>query len=338
MHNGPMIDWNDLRYLLAVARCGSTAAAARALGVNQSTVVRRVAALEEALGLRLFNRKRDGYRPTAEGKALLEEAVGVEGAVHAFTRRAAALDSADTGSLRVTTAEGMALGLVPQLLNAFHRRHPGIQVHLVIEDRYQDLSDGQTDVALRAGPPGDETLIGRKLSDQCWAVYGSRSYVEQHGAPASPEDLNSHRLIGLEGAIDGIMPARWLQSVAPRAEIACRSNSVLGLLFAVQSGFGLSPLPCHIGDPVADLVRVVDPLPALTDGFWMLTHPDLRKRPKVRAFFDFMAKEIVPYRPLLLGRTRPLRGEAAPDAAPAEPLFNPERGLPRPPAGTKPIA
>jgi DNA-binding transcriptional LysR family regulator len=338
MHNGRMIDWNDLRYLLAVARCGSTAAAARALGVNQSTVVRRVAALEDALGLRLFNRKRDGYRLTGEGKALLENAAGVEEQVHAFTRRAAALDSALTGSLRVTTAEGMALGLVPQLLNAFHRRHPGIQVHLLIEDRYQDLSDGQADVALRAGPPGDDALVGRKLCDQCWAVYGSRGYVDQHGAPATPEDLNKHRLIGLEGAIDGIMPARWLRSIAPRAEIACRSNSVLGLLFAVQSGFGLSPLPCHIGDPT-DLVRCVDPLPALTGGFWILTHPDLHKRPKVRAFFDFVAKEIVQYQPLLLGRTRaPGRGEAAPGATAAELPSNTELGLSHPSGDAKPCA
>jgi DNA-binding transcriptional LysR family regulator len=311
-----MLDWNDLRFLLAVARDGSTAAAARALAVNQSTVVRRIAALEAGLGLRLFNRQRQGYRLTAEGRALVEQAAVVEGAVQDLTRRAIALDNALTGSLRVTTAEGMALGLVPQLLNEFHRRHPGMQVDLLIEDGYQDLSDGRADVALRAGPPGDGALVGRKLSDQAWAVYASRSYVERCGIPHGPQDLERHQLVGFEGAIDGIIPARWLQAVAPRGEIACRSNSILGLLFAVQSGFGLALLPCHIGDTAEDLVRVVDPQPALIGGFWILTHPDLQKRPKIRAFFDFMAAEIVKYRPLLVGQTRAPRQVGEPGDVP----------------------
>jgi DNA-binding transcriptional LysR family regulator len=296
-----VIDWNDLRFLLAVARGGSTAAAARSLGVNQSTVVRRVAMLEDGLGLRLFDKKRDGYRLTPEGEALLPEATAIEASVQALTRRAAALDSALTGSLRVTTAEGMALGLVPQLLNEFHRRHPRIQVNLLIEDRYHDLSDGQAEIALRAGPPGNGSLIGRKLSDQSWAVYGSQSYLERCGSPTIPNDLNGHRLVGFEGSIQDITPARWLREVAPHGEIACRSNSVLGLLFAAQSGFGLALLPCQIGDPETDLVRVIDPQPGLTSGFWILTHPDLQKQPKIRTFFDFMVEEIVKYRPLLVG-------------------------------------
>ncbi|WP_246804292.1 LysR family transcriptional regulator [Mesorhizobium mediterraneum] len=305
-----MIDWNDLRFFLAVASAGNTAAAGRQLGVNQSTVVRRITAMEEALRLRLFNRKRDGYRLTPEGEALLQEATAVEAAVQALTRRAAALDSAFTGSLRVTTAEGMALGLVPQLLNEFHRQYPGIRVHLLIEDRYNDLSDGQAEIALRAGPPGDGSLVGRKLSDQSWAIYGSGSYVERWGSPTTPHDLNVHRLIGFEGSIEDITPARWLRAVAPDCEIACRSNSVLGLLLAVQSGFGLALLPCQIGDAEADLVRVIDPQPGLTSGFWILTHPDLHKRPKIRAFFDFMVEEIAKHRALLLGQTRPSRASA----------------------------
>jgi DNA-binding transcriptional LysR family regulator len=304
MHNSKMIDWNDLRHLLAVAREGSTAAAARTLRVNQSTVVRRVAALEKALGLRLFDKKRDGYRLTSEGVVLVEEATAVEAAVLTLTRRASSLDSALTGLLRVTLPEGMALGFIQPLLNAFHRQYRGIQVKLMIEDRYRDLGDGHADVALRAGPPGDDTLVGRKLTDAAWAVYGSRDYVDRCGIPACPEDLNSHRLIGFEDSIAHITAARWLQNIAPRGEIASRSNSILGLLFAVQSGFGLAMLPCLIGDPEADLVRVFDPLPELKFGLWILTHRDLHKTPKVRAFFDFMAAEIEPFRPLLLGLTR----------------------------------
>jgi DNA-binding transcriptional LysR family regulator len=305
MHNHPVIDCDDLRHLLAVAREGSTAAAARALGVNQSTVVRRVAALEEGLGLRLFDKRRDGYRPTAEGVALVGEAGAVEASVLAFLRRAASLDGALAGSLRVTTAEGIAARLMPALLGEFHRRYPEMRVNLLIEDRYRELGDGQADVAIRAGGPGDDTLVGRKLGDLAWAVYGSRGYVERHGRPAAPADLDGHHLVGFEGALERIAAARWLREVAPRGLVACRSNSILGHLMAAQLGVGLALLPCHIGDAEAELVRVVEPPPALTAGLWVLTHPDLCRSPRVRAFLDFMAVEIERYRPLLLGRVRP---------------------------------
>jgi DNA-binding transcriptional LysR family regulator len=312
MHNGSMIDWNDIRYFLAVARSGTTAAAARSLNVNQSTVVRRLAVLEQGLGLRLFSKKREGYRLTCQGEALLQEAAAVEASVQTFSRRAAALDDALSGSLRVTTAEGMAIGLVPKLLDEFHRRHPGIQVNLIIEDSYNDLSDGSAEVALRAGPPGEGELVGRKLTEASWAVYASRSYVERRGSPATPNDLNAHRLVGFEGPLERIRPARWLQEVAPHGEISYRSNSILGLLFAAQSSYGLALLPCQIGDPESDLVRVLDPLPELTFDFWILTHPDLHKNPKIRAFFDFMTEEIIRYRPLLLGKTRQCREHVSP--------------------------
>ena len=302
-----MIDWNDLRYFLSVAGAGSTSAAARQLGVNQSTVVRRIAALEHGLGLRLFNKRRDGYRLTPEGEALVQEATAVEASVQALTRRAAALDGALTGSLRVSS---VAMGLAPQLVNEFQRRHPGMKVILLIEDRYNDLSDGRADIALRAGPPGNGTLVGRKLADISWAVYGSRGYVERYGSPATPDDLNDHRLVGFEGAIEDITSARWLRSVAPRCEFACRSNSVHGLLMAAKSGFGLALLPCEIGDAERDLIRVIGPQPELTVGFWILTHPPQRKRPKIRAFFDFMAEEIVKCRPLLRGQTQASCGNA----------------------------
>jgi DNA-binding transcriptional LysR family regulator len=301
MHNGTVIDWNDLRYLLAVARGGSTAAAARALTVNQSTVVRRVALLEKGLGLRLFDKRRDGYRLTQEGATLVEEAGAVEASVLALTRRAASLDSALTGSLRVTAPEGIALRLLPQILSEFHRCFPGMRVNLLIEDQYRDLGDGQADVALRAGHLGNDALVGRKLADLAWAVYGSRSYLDRHGWPCSPEDLNDHHLVGFEGALERIMAARWLAAVAPDAVIACRSNGILGHLMAAQSGVGLAVLPCHIGDSEADLVRVIDPRPEITGGFWILTHPELHRTPKVRAFFDFIVGEIDRYKPLLLG-------------------------------------
>ncbi|MEQ8357824.1 MAG: LysR family transcriptional regulator [Kiloniellaceae bacterium] len=305
------MDWNDLRYFLAVARAGTTSAAARSLVVNQSTVVRRLTTLEAALGVQLFYKRRDGYHLTPEGERLMPDAAAVETAVLSLKSHAASLEKGFTETLRVTTAEGMALGLVPQLINEFHRQNPGIRISLLIEDRYQDLASGEAEVALRAGPPGSDNLVGRKLSNICWAVYASQGYLDRAGTPALPEAINDHKVVGFEGPIEHIKPALWLRRVAPRCEIVSRSSSVLGLLFAAQSGFGLAVLPCHIGDPEPTLVRVVDPLPGLTGDFWMLTHPRLHKQSKVRAFFDFMSQEIGKYHALLRGETREKRDIAS---------------------------
>jgi len=304
MHNATMIDWNDLSYFLAVARNGSTAAAARTLGVNQSTVTRRIAVLEEGLAVRLFDKHRSGYRLTRAGTDLLPHAIKVEEAVLGLCRQATSLERDLTGSLRLTTAEGVAYGLISPLLNAFHERFPGLRVNLLIEDRYVDLSHGEADVALRAGRTIKGDLIGRKLVDGAWAAYAIQDYVDRHGCPGTAQDLNAHRLVGFEGDLERIDAAQWLHATAPSGEIACRSNSILGHLMAAKSGVGIALLPCHIGDPEGDLVRVLPPIREILGEFWLLTHPDLHRTPKVRAFFDFMTSEIKKYRPLLLGETR----------------------------------
>jgi DNA-binding transcriptional LysR family regulator len=299
-----MIDWNDLRYFLAVARDGSTSGAARALGVNQSTVSRRIAALEEELGLSLFEKSRYGYRLIERGNELKECALATEAAVAAFCRAAAFHDEALQGVLRVTTAEGIAYGLLSPLLDEFHQLYPRMRVDLMLEDRFADLHQGQADVAVRAGRPSDSSLICRKLTDAAWAVYASRSYVTRNGLPETPAALNGHRLIAFDGAMARIEAARWLHNVAPQAEIVSRSNTILGHLMTIKSGFGIGVLPVHIGDPEPDLTRVVDPLPELMNEFWLLTHPDLKETPKVRAFFDYLAENIRKYEDLLQGRTR----------------------------------
>jgi DNA-binding transcriptional LysR family regulator len=318
-----MIDWNDLSYFLAVAREGSTAAAARALKVNQSTVSRRIAVLEEGLGVRLFDKSRDGYRLTSAGAELVNNARTIDESVAAFCRRAASFDTRLSGSLRLSTAEGIAYRLLPPLLRAFQEQHPGLRINLVLEDRFVDLSQGQADIALRAAfdtdgrtalrGAGAGAVIGRKLVDGAWAVYASRSYVGRHGRPATPAALNSHRLIGFEGTLERMPVSRWLEAVAPDGTIAMRSSGIIAHLMAVKSGAGAALLPCHVGDPEPDLVRVIPPIPELQGEFWLLTHTDLHKTPKVRAFFDFMAAAIKKYRPLLMGET--YRGGARERAA-----------------------
>lgn len=160
-------------------------------------------------------------------------------------------------------------------------------VNLLIEDRYNDLGDGQAEVALRAGPPGNDSLIGRKLSDQSWAVYGSRSYVERSGRPTTPDDLNGRQLIGFEGPIENITPARRLRAMAPDCEIACRSNSVLGSCLLSNRALGWAC--CRARSAMRKRISCADPQPGLIGGFWILTHPDLHKRPKNPGILRFHA-------------------------------------------------
>lgn len=186
-----VFEWDDLRYLLAFARAGTLQAAAKALGVNQSTVQRRILVLEQRAGRRLVERHRGSYRMTELGSELISSVEDVEAAVAAFGRRLAASEKGLTGTIRVTCGSNLAarLGNTP-LIDAFHARHPGLRLVLLISDRFLDLSKGEADVAIRRGEPQDQSLVGRKIADAIWSVYASRAYVERHGRPKGNNRLN----------------------------------------------------------------------------------------------------------------------------------------------------
>jgi DNA-binding transcriptional LysR family regulator len=299
-----MFDWNDLRHFLAVARTGSTIAAAKALGWSQSTIQRRLARLERQLGCKLVERHPTGYQLTALGEDLRPYAEEVEEAVAVFERHLASSDKGLTGTVRVTCPEGLVDPLLTPLIDAFQSRFPGLRVDLIVTERFLDLSKGEAEIAVRGGEPRDPALIGRKIADNPWAVYASRSYIERHGRPERPEDINDHAIIDFSGDIANLLLAKWLRSVAPRATIAARSNSVIGLLMAAKSGVGVTILPVQLGDPAEELIRVIDPRPELKSQIYLLVHPDLRHAPRVRAFFDFVIAEIGAFRPMLLGKTQ----------------------------------
>lgn len=299
-----MFDWNDLRYFLAVARTGSTLAAAKAIGLSQSTVQRRLAVLEQRLNRQLVERHPTGYKLTALGEELRSYAEQVEEAVAAFERRLASSDKGLTGVVRVTCPEGLANNLALPLIEQFHARYPGLRADLVVTERILDLSKGEAEIAIRGGLPTDPVLICRKLSDNPWAVYASRSYLEQHDRPRCPADIVHHKVIGFSGDIANVHFAKWFESVAPRVAIAARSNTIVGLMMAAKSGAGLAILPAQLGDPEPDLVRVLES-PDLVSYVYLLVHPDLQHVPRVRAFVDFIFAEMANFRPLLSGRTRP---------------------------------
>ncbi len=297
-----MFDWNDLKFFLAVASKGSTISAARSLGVNQSTVQRRLATLEQNLGQRLVERLPSGYRLTELGVAMLPLAESVAKAAASFEQGLADLGRDRVGIIRLTCPEPIAFRLTQSgILDRFQRANPGMKVEFVLSDQYVDLSKGEADVALRSGDTDDNVLVGRKIANSLWAVYASRQYAERNGAPADVGDLAVHPLIAFEESMTKHRVMTWLKEVAPSATYAARNTSVLGMIYAAKAGLGVAPLPMALGDAEPDLVRLFGPVPELTRAWRILAHPDQRNTPRISAFFAFVLKESEALRPILTG-------------------------------------
>jgi DNA-binding transcriptional LysR family regulator len=302
-----MFAWDDLKHFLAFAREGSILAAAKRQRVNQSTVQRRLAELEDRLGRSLIERHLGGYRLTEMGRELLPYAERIEEAVTAFERHLASCDSELTGAVRVTCTAtvGDRLRRSP-LFDAFHARFPGLRIELVLSDRFVDLSKREADIAIRSQGREleDETLIGRKIAEGGWGLFASRSYIERHGRPRSPADLASHFTVRFDGAIENHSAARWLRANAPHAPVTASSESFAALVLAVKSGAVVAPLPFALGDAESELVCVIDDIPELVSHFYLLVHRDMQRQPRVRAFFDFVVSEIKVFRSVLSGEPR----------------------------------
>lgn len=295
-------DWDDLKHFLAVARHGSTLAAGRALGLDQSTVQRRLTALEQRFGQPLVQREPSGYRLTEFGRALLPRAEQVEQAVTAFSQQVATATAEVVGVIRVTCPEPIVNRITQtSFLERFRVRHPALHVQFVMSDKYIDLAKGEADVALRSGDTDDGELVGRKIADSIWAVYASKDYIERSGRPERIEDLAQHPMVGFDDTLAKHRITAWLRKVSSGATLAARSSSVLGLVYSAKAGIGVAPLPMSIGDAEPDLVRVIGPVPELTRVWRILTTSELRKTPRVAAFFDFVISEIETLRPILRG-------------------------------------
>jgi DNA-binding transcriptional LysR family regulator len=297
-----MFDWNDLRHLIAVSRSGSTLAAAKAMGVNQSTVHRRLVELERRIGLSLVKRRPAGYRLSELGEALLDAMLAVETAVEGFERKVRALKHDLTGTVRLTCPEPVVPRIVASgLLERFHARYPGLTVAFVTSDRYLDLDKGEADVAFRSGEPVDDRLFGRKICDSVWAIYASKSYVQQHGRPETIADLAQHAMIGFDGIMQNHRVAQWLPTAVPGARIVSRSASMLGAVSSVKAGVGIAPLPTTLGDAEDGLVQVLPPVEALTRSWYVLTAAELRRTPRIAAFVDAILDDVPALKAALVG-------------------------------------
>ncbi|MCJ2060140.1 LysR family transcriptional regulator [Methylobacterium sp. J-048] len=291
---GVLLDWDEFRFVKAVAERGGLTAAAAQLGINHSTAFRRLGSIEARLDARLFERLRTGYVPTPAGLAMIEAAARIETDVAQFSRTIAGQEQAPSGELRVTAPVNVATGLLMPILATFCARYPQIRLDLILAEAALNLSRRDADVAIRASRNPSETLVGRRLTGLAWAVYGQADRV--YG------DLAAEDWVVPGSAVAGSLFTPFIEARVPAEQVRLRINTVTGLTAAVAAGIGIGPLPCFEGDAERGLRRLSGPHPEIAADLWMLTHPDLRHAGRVRAFMDHLAEAILPLRARFEGR------------------------------------
>lgn len=289
-----MLDWNDLRYFIAVAREGSTLAGARRLRTSQTTVARRIAALEGALALPLFEKRQSGYALTPAGFELLARAEQVERSVNGFAEAASAQARDLSGTVKVTTEEVYAITLLAPILRELHERHPEIVIELDTSQRVRDLGAGEADISLRSTKSSDQPagLVGRQLCPDDWALYCSRDYAARHGVPGTLAELRHHSFIGGGGGNLWIHYQAWLKTLGLEQQVAMHHATSGGLLSGIRSGFGIAVLPSIVADADPDLIRCLPPRSEHERILWLFTHERVRHTPRVRNVIDFLYERL----------------------------------------------
>ncbi|HYG67923.1 MAG TPA: LysR family transcriptional regulator [Anaeromyxobacteraceae bacterium] len=280
------MDWNDLRYFLAVARSGSLTRAARELCVEHATVSRRLGALEADLRARLFARGPAGLTLTPAGASLLPFVDAIAAQIAALERSVSGADAKVAGTVRLTIPESGNAYFMEKLAE-LRGRHPELVIELLSENRTLDLRRGEADVAVRFSDNLDRELIVRKAGTAGWSLYASPAYLARKGPLASTDDLRGHELIAFADSLERIEGARWARSLDPPPAIVMRGNSIAAVARAAAAGIGVAALPCFVASQEPGLVRLTPCLVGRRD-ILLVAHPDLVRVARVRATLDFL--------------------------------------------------
>ncbi|HQT76841.1 MAG TPA: LysR family transcriptional regulator [Rhodopila sp.] len=285
------MDWDDLHTFLAIARHGTLSAAARALGVRQTTMGRRLAALEARSGTRLLQKTPHGYVLTASGEAVLGNVERIEAEALAVERRISGRDIRLEGMVRVTTVETLAAEVVMPILAELRARHPGIAVELITETRSLSLGRREADIAIRVARPDQPELAVRRVGAIAYALYGSPDYLARAGNPDFATGGTGHAVIRTLPDLAGLPEMRFLAESLPNASVALATNSRYAQRSAALAGMGIACLARYLGDAAA-LVRLPPQLELVPRDLWLAVHQDIRHMPRVRAVADALAAGI----------------------------------------------
>ncbi len=283
------MEWDNLRFFLAVARTGSLTAASEKLRTSTSTVSRRIEVLEEALNIKLFSHHQTGYQLTDEGKALYHNAEKVEDAMLSLEQDAMAQHTDYSGVVRVATAENIANKFITPALPEFLSRYPDIVLEIVPGIRSMNLTKREADVAIRMVRPDQGNVVVRKLGVLGYALYGSYDYFEKRSASVgdSLDNFQQDRFIVFSEEFSDLPAAQWMESTLAGRPPALIISSVYGQCIAAKSGLGLALLPCILGDVEPSLKRLNLPDP-IEQSIWLVMHQNLRNSTRVRVVADFL--------------------------------------------------
>ena len=286
-----MNDWDDLRYFLAVARSGSVSGAATELGVNHSTVSRRINAYEKKHDVRLFERMPQGYEMTQAAENIYRYALEIEERTHIVERELFGRDTRLQGRLCITAYHSTVNELVLPDLGTFSQQYPEIDLELFVTADVRDLSAREADIAIRGTPQPPDHLVGKKVADFGNAIYTSENYQKRQ--LARPEVILWR---------DEVQLPEWVSEHFPGARVALRVDDITAMGAAVKAGLGMARLPCWIGDVRPGFFRLRLNVASMGWGLWVLIHADLRSTARVRVCRDFLIETLEKKRDLIEGR------------------------------------
>lgn len=294
-----LLNWDDLRIVLAVAERGTISGAAASLRISHPTLSRRLKQIEERLGARLFERTPSSCRPTKAGEDIRELAARMRSEIAALESRLAGRDRSLAGPVRLTAPDAVSEYLLPGVLAELCKERPELTLELVISNQVLSLAQRAADIALRVTGSPDPGLKGRRVGTVAMAIYAERTLAAAH-AEAS---LDCCPWVGFDGALACAGPGTWITENVPENAIRFRANTLLGVAKAIRSGLGFGVLPCFVGGSIPELVRTSAPIAALDTGLWLLAHPEIARVRRVRASSDALARKLKATSFLLLGES-----------------------------------
>ncbi|MGH8078519.1 MAG: LysR family transcriptional regulator, partial [Lysobacter sp.] len=279
------LEWSDLQYFIAVCERGSIGAAAQSLGVNHSTVLRRIANLEATLDVRLFDRLPRGYVLTEHGHELAASVAGVPEQLDSAQQRVTGADLDVSGTIRLTAPDALIQALLLPMLADVQIRYPQVQIELVAGSQFLNLTQREADVAVRGSNHPAENLVGRRAGVIQTALYASRACLDRLGPGQGEAD---YVWVGHDAALAHLQSAKWMRKHVAPERIVVRVDSLVTMADAVAAGFGVGWLLCPLANARPGLVQLQPPEDDLDTQIWVLTHPALRRVARIRALTDFL--------------------------------------------------
>lgn len=292
-----VLNWDDLRIMLAIAEHGTLSGAAVRLRISHPTLSRRLRQIERRLGTRLFERTPSSLRLTAAGEDMRQLALRLRDDIAALERRIGGRDTGPDGPIRLTAPDAVSEYLLPRILAEVCREHAGLSIDLVVSNEVLSLAQRSADIALRVTNTPAESLRGRRVGTVAMAIYAVRNLP----VPETLGTFTGIPWVGFDSALACSGPGTWVARNVPESDIRFRANTLLGAAQAVRSGIGCGLLPCFVGGSIPDLVRLGTPLPDLSLPLWLLFHPEMARLPRIRRACDALAAKLKEAAPLLTG-------------------------------------